>query len=808
MKSTVLTLLLSLCYTFGAAFLLAPQVEAQTLGAPTSLTASNTGSKGFTVSWTAPSTTLTITGYDVRYKSTLDSSSTYVNANHTGTDTTVTLTGLTPSTPYRVEIRTVAGTAKSEWTPPMVQTTLSALPLDAPTGLTVSSRGSTKFTVSWTAPTATSGLTITGYDIRYRIATSGTHSEADHTGTSTSVTITGLTANTSYIVQIRAVSGDEVGIWSTYLTTSTLSIYPINPPTSLTVSSKGSTKFTVSWTAPTPTNNLTITGYDVRYWISTSSTFLTADHSGTGTSVTITGLTANTTYATQVRTLAGDEESSWSDPVYTATLSSHPINPPTGLTVSNTESTGFTVSWTAPTPTNNLTITGYDVRYRISTSSTYSTADHSGTGTSVTITGLTANTAYATQVRTLAGDEESVWSAAVYAATLTSSPIDTVASLNSGELSQLSALLTYDTLIINELHNGSDDANDWLELRNVSAAAILLDTWQLTILTGQGKRIVGFPAGNVIPAGDVLLLTNAEMATADTSVSLVVAETFMLPQVDFAITLRSPTTFGDLIGNYVQGESERPEIVPAFTVDTVWDRTQPFGFGYLAEAWAKSTYQNGLGSPGYLPTPPSADLNNDGVVNIFDLVLVASQFGTTSPTADLNNDGTVNIGDLAIVAGALSPVGIAPTANQSAAAVVNDWLRLARENASNLASTSIPEGFSYQRGIAMLEQLARALTPDTTALLANYPNPFNPETWIPYQLSKATDVTLTIYASDAGVVRTLALGTKDAGIYKTRSQAAYWDGKNETGESVSSGIYFYTLTAGDFSATRKMLILK
>ena len=122
--------------------------------------------------------------------------------------------------------------------------------------------------------------------------------------------------------------------------------------------------------------------------------------------------------------------------------------------------------------------------------------------------------------------------------------------------------------------------------------------------------------------------------------------------------------------------------------------------------------------------------------------------------------------------------------------------------------TSLPKGFSYTRGIEVLEQLARALTPDTTALFANYPNPFNPETWIPYQLSKAADVSVTIYASDGNVVRTLALGYQDAGMYKNRSHAAYWDGKNTLGESVASGLYFYTLTAGEFAATRRMLILK
>ena len=100
------------------------------------------------------------------------------------------------------------------------------------------------------------------------------------------------------------------------------------------------------------------------------------------------------------------------------------------------------------------------------------------------------------------------------------------------------------------------------------------------------------------------------------------------------------------------------------------------------------------------------------------------------------------------------------------------------------------------------------LTPKETALLANYPNPFNPETWIPYQLAEPADVTLHIYTVDGGLVRTLSLEHKTTGIYQSRSRAAYWDGKNELGESVASGIYFYTLIAGDFTATRKMLIRK
>ena len=94
------------------------------------------------------------------------------------------------------------------------------------------------------------------------------------------------------------------------------------------------------------------------------------------------------------------------------------------------------------------------------------------------------------------------------------------------------------------------------------------------------------------------------------------------------------------------------------------------------------------------------------------------------------------------------------------------------------------------------------------ALLANFPNPFNPETWIPYQLAKPTEVTITIYAVNGQIVRTLTLGHQDAGMYQNRSRAAYWDGRNAFGEPVASGVYFYTIIAGDFTATRKMLIRK
>ena len=207
------------------------------------------------------------------------------------------------------------------------------------------------------------------------------------------------------------------------------------------------------------------------------------------------------------------------------------------------------------------------------------------------------------------------------------------------------------------------------------------------------------------------------------------------------------------------------------------------------------------------PTHLSADVNQDGVVNIVDLTLVASNFGKQGENAaDINRDAVVNIIDLTLVAAAFGNTAAAPIEsglNMTSAPTRSEvaiWLREAR-----LVSRTDPV---FQRGVLMLERLFASLTPKKTDLFSNYPNPFNPETWIPYQLAKASDVKIAIYDARGMIVRRLALGTQPAGSYTRREYAAYWDGRNEFGEPVASGIYFYTLTAGKFTATRKMLIRK
>ena len=199
------------------------------------------------------------------------------------------------------------------------------------------------------------------------------------------------------------------------------------------------------------------------------------------------------------------------------------------------------------------------------------------------------------------------------------------------------------------------------------------------------------------------------------------------------------------------------------------------------------------------------DVNSDGIVDVDDLVMVASKFGSivvraASPNPDVNNDGSVNREDLLLVVEALESQENTTAAPSLAAANLQQWILEAKRRN--------PGNETFQRGIAVLEQLLTSSHPTETTLLPNYPNPFNPETWIPYQLSESADVSISIYAADGKLVRTLNLGHQPVGMYESRSRAAYWDGRNALGEPAASGLYFYTLTAGDFTATRKMLIRK
>ena len=218
-----------------------------------------------------------------------------------------------------------------------------------------------------------------------------------------------------------------------------------------------------------------------------------------------------------------------------------------------------------------------------------------------------------------------------------------------------------------------------------------------------------------------------------------------------------------------------------------------------------------------LPTPQERDfatlflpwdVNNDGIVDIQDLLLVANSFESDTleyPKVDVNKDGHVDIIDLLFVASHLGE-----SSNAAAPASISmplqhvdriqQFLREARlaDDGSNL----------FRQGIANLELLIDSAVPIATVLLPNYPNPFNPETWIPYDLAEAADVRITIHNLKGESVKQLRVGFQAAGTYRTQARAAYWDGCNTLGESVASGVYFYTLQAGRVRVSRKMVIAK
>ena len=221
----------------------------------------------------------------------------------------------------------------------------------------------------------------------------------------------------------------------------------------------------------------------------------------------------------------------------------------------------------------------------------------------------------------------------------------------------------------------------------------------------------------------------------------------------------------------------------------------------------------------------AGDVNQDGQINILDFVFVIQHFGESPPTnprTDVNKDGEVNILDLVWLVNFIEEkraVAAAPYQKQVTTAIDRNILN----STYQLSDTEITLLNSFYKKIegmsgnaAQIELVRRFLRqllmpveePLVTKLHANFPNPFNPETWIPYQLATDSDITIRIYNMSGHVVRTLFTGHQVAGYYLSRSKAAYWNGRNEIGEQVASGVYIYELVTPTFKQTRRLVILK
>jgi len=196
-----------------------------------------------------------------------------------------------------------------------------------------------------------------------------------------------------------------------------------------------------------------------------------------------------------------------------------------------------------------------------------------------------------------------------------------------------------------------------------------------------------------------------------------------------------------------------------------------------------------------VPEGNDADVNGDGYVNILDLALVCKHFGGSTANASPGR----------------ATYRVASTVQPEQLPILRKLYSILDAQCSMLVAQASLPVIQHADLMAAKELLAEligltAVKITESRLMQNYPNPCNPETWIPYDLAEPGHVTISIYSSSGQLVRTLVLGYKEAGSYSDRDKAAYWDGANEAGERVSSGIYFCAIRGGNFSAVRKMTI--
>jgi len=190
----------------------------------------------------------------------------------------------------------------------------------------------------------------------------------------------------------------------------------------------------------------------------------------------------------------------------------------------------------------------------------------------------------------------------------------------------------------------------------------------------------------------------------------------------------------------------------------------------------------------------AADVNKSGVVTALDAALILQY------TVGLITQFPVQQG---------APILTAKDENQILTKIIAELENDTSDSRNGSDRDGTHLSADQKHVLEQLKQLIwRQSLPGHTALLQNYPNPFNPETWLPYELAQDASVTIRIYDVKGQIVRQLDLGKQKAGRYVDKEKAAHWDGKDQTGKAVSSGLYFYTLRAGNFQATRRMVIVK
>ncbi len=204
------------------------------------------------------------------------------------------------------------------------------------------------------------------------------------------------------------------------------------------------------------------------------------------------------------------------------------------------------------------------------------------------------------------------------------------------------------------------------------------------------------------------------------------------------------------------------------------------------------------------------DLNRDGTIDISDFIIIAQYYGQTvteKVDADINNDGIVNIFDLLLLSKQFVQINTPAAPRTNPARISEDDLTVLGKLYESIQKESNNSDTNFIKNL-LTALMGQNLIITKSELLQNYPNPFNPDTWIPFKLSESGEVSIRIYSLSGQLVRRIDLGYKAMGDYTSKDKAVYWDGTNEAGEKVSSGIYFYEIKSKDFVSVKKMIMSK
>ena len=250
--------------------------------------------------------------------------------------------------------------------------------------------------MAWGVPSSNGGSAITGYDLDYKLSSSSNWSNTTHSGTGRTFTITSLTNGSDYDIRVAAINNPGTGSYVTGTAAPVAAATAPDPPTGLTLT-PGDTQIALSWTAPADNGGSALTGYSVQYSSNSGVTFTGWTHNGTGTSDTITGLTNGQSYQVRVAAINSQGTGSYVTGTTTPVAAVTVPDAPTGLTLTPSD-TQIAVAWTAPADNGGSAITGYDLDYKLSSSSNWSNTTHSGTGRTFTITSITNGLSYQVRV--------------------------------------------------------------------------------------------------------------------------------------------------------------------------------------------------------------------------------------------------------------------------------------------------------------------------------------------------------------------------------------------------------------------------